>query len=76
MLYEVITRHLTIENNFKKMKQILLTIITLSTLSFSQLKADEGMWLLPLINKLNIDQMQKMGLQLSSEDIYNRNNFV
>ncbi len=55
------------------MKQILLTIITLSTLSFSQLKADEGMWLLPLINKLNIDQMQKMGLQLSSEDIYNIN---
>ena len=36
-------------------------------------KADEGMWLLPLIKKLNIDTMQSMGLQLSAEEIYSVN---
>ncbi len=37
------------------------------------LKADEGMWLLPLIKKLNIEKMQSMGLKLSAEDIYSVN---
>lgn len=38
------------------------------------LKADEGMWLLPLLQKLNINKMQDLGLKLSAEDIYNFNN--
>lgn len=43
-------------------------------LGFGQLaKADEGMWLLPLISKLNIGQMQQMGLKLTAEDIYSIN---
>src|SRR4030043_1692647 len=37
------------------------------------LKADEGMWLLPLLEKLNIDKMTSMGLKLSAEDIYSIN---
>jgi hypothetical protein len=36
-------------------------------------KADEGMWLLPLLGKLNIGQMQEMGLKLSADDIYSVN---
>jgi hypothetical protein len=36
-------------------------------------RADEGMWLLPLIEKLNIGKMTEMGLKLSSEDIYSLN---
>ncbi|MCL1850152.1 MAG: S46 family peptidase, partial [Bacteroidetes bacterium] len=36
-------------------------------------KADEGMWLLSLLNK-NIEKMQEMGLTLSVEDIYSINN--
>ena len=36
--------------------------------------ADEGMWLLPLLKKMNIGTMQEMGLELSAEDIYNINN--
>ncbi|MDR3184606.1 MAG: S46 family peptidase [Prevotellaceae bacterium] len=32
--------------------------------------ADEGMWLLPLIEKLNHAAMQKQGLALSAEEIY------
>jgi hypothetical protein len=33
-------------------------------------RADEGMWLLPLIEKLNIGKMTELGLKLSAEDIY------
>jgi hypothetical protein len=36
-------------------------------------KADEGMWLLPLIQKLNIDTMHSLGFKLSAEDIYSIN---
>lgn len=56
------------------MKRIAALLLVV-TVGFSQLvKADEGMWLLPLINKLNINKMQEMGLQLSAEDIYSINN--
>ncbi|MBC8048064.1 MAG: S46 family peptidase [Fimbriimonadaceae bacterium] len=34
---------------------------------------DEGMWLLSLLKDLNIQQMQKMGLELSAEDLYDPN---
>ena len=37
-------------------------------------KADEGMWILSLLKKNNIEKMQKMGLKLSAEDIYDVNN--
>jgi hypothetical protein len=40
----------------------------------ASLKADEGMWLLPLIQKLNIDTMHALGLKLSADDIYSINN--
>jgi len=36
----------------------------------SALKADEGMWLLPLLKQLNEAEMQDMGFALSAEDIY------
>jgi hypothetical protein len=36
-------------------------------------KADEGMWLLPLLQKLNIGKMTELGLKLSAEDIYSVN---
>ena len=37
-------------------------------------KADEGMWLLPLLQKYNISTMQEMGLELTAEQIYSINN--
>ncbi|MBR8534374.1 S46 family peptidase [Carboxylicivirga sediminis] len=50
-------------------------LLLISCLGFVQFaKADEGMWLLPLINKLNIEKMQEMGFQLSAEDVYSINN--
>ena len=36
-------------------------------------KADEGMWLLTMLEKMNMDRMQEMGLKLSAEDIYSIN---
>ncbi len=53
-----------------------LALFLVGALMFAQmpLKADEGMWLLPLLQKLNINKMQDLGLKLSAEDIYNFNN--
>lgn len=38
-----------------------------------QVRADEGMWLLPYLQKLNIKEMKAKGLKLSSDQIYNVN---
>ena len=37
-------------------------------------RADEGMWLLPYLKKMNIKDMKQKGLRLSAEDIYSVNN--
>jgi len=37
-------------------------------------RADEGMWFLMFIDRLNHRDMQKMGLQLTAEEIYSINN--
>ncbi|MGC1389513.1 MAG: S46 family peptidase [Bacteroidales bacterium] len=52
----------------------LFVILLLLLLGFGfKVKADEGMWLLPLIEKLNIGKMTELGLKLSAEDIYSIN---
>ena len=48
-------------------------IFFVSVLTLSSLRADEGMWLLPLLEKLNINTMKKMGCRLNAEDIYSIN---
>lgn len=52
------------------MKKILLSLLLACALMPA--KADEGMWLPMLIGK-NYDEMVKMGLTLSKEDLYNVN---
>lgn len=37
-------------------------------------KADEGMWLPSLLNKVNAQKMKELGAQITPEDIYNVNN--
>lgn len=55
------------------MKKIVTAFLfTLLTFGY-QARADEGMWLLPLIEKLNIGTMTDMGFKLSAEDIYSIN---
>ncbi|WP_179018811.1 S46 family peptidase [Winogradskyella forsetii] len=55
------------------MKKIFLTIIAF-IISFSSAMANEGMWFLMHIERLNYRDMQKMGLQLTPEEIYSVNN--
>ena len=54
------------------MKRILLLLTFM--LSFVQFKADEGMWLLMMIKRLNGVDLQKQGLKLTPEEIYSVNN--
>jgi hypothetical protein len=52
----------------------LFAILVILFLSFEfKAIADEGMWLLPLIEKLNVGKMTQLGLKLSAEDIYSLN---
>ena len=53
------------------MKKFLLTIAAMA-ISFTAM-ADEGMWLLPYLQKMNIKDMKAKGLKLSAEDIYSIN---
>ena len=55
------------------MKKFLLLLFCGLTIIARPLFADEGMWLLPLIEKLNHAAMQKQGLTLSAEEIYSIN---
>nr|MCU0409639.1 S46 family peptidase [Bacteroidales bacterium] len=55
------------------MKRTLALFLVLSLTFSFRAKADEGMWLLPLIEKLNIGKMTELGFKLSAEDIYSLN---
>ena len=56
------------------MKKIVLSFIVSIMLIPASVKADEGMWFLMFLERLNHRDMQKMGLQLTSEEIYSINN--
>ncbi len=51
-----------------------LLILFAALISLTPVRADEGMWLLPLIEKLNIKKMSELGLKLTAKDIYDINN--
>lgn len=54
------------------MKKVLTFFIGIMLVFSSYTKADEGMWLLNLLNK-SYDDMKKQGMKLTPEDIYNLN---
>ncbi|MEZ5145676.1 MAG: S46 family peptidase [Bacteroidales bacterium] len=59
------------------MKKILLMIVAVMAIginSFAFNPPDEGMWLPIFVDRLNYTDMQKMGLQLTAEEIYSINN--
>lgn len=56
------------------MKKITLFLIVSLFLSITPVVADEGMWLLPLLEKLNGKKMKELGFKLSAKDIYDINN--
>ena len=57
---------------FDMKKFFSILIILIISLGFKA-RADEGMWLLPLIEKLNMGRMTELGLKLSAEEIYSLN---
>lgn len=56
------------------MKKLFLTFISAFLLVPMSAKADEGMWFLMFIERLNHRDMQKLGLQLTAAEIYSINN--
>jgi len=57
------------------MKKIIFSfVVSFLLLLPNVVKADEGMWFLMFIKRLNERNMQKMGLQLTAEEIYSINN--
>jgi hypothetical protein len=56
------------------MRKTLYAFITFFMTIQPFLRADEGMWLPLFIDRLNYVDMQKMGLQLTPEEIYSVNN--
>ena len=54
------------------MKKIFSIFIALAVFAGSA-RADEGMWMLPLLQKMNGKQMKDMGCELSPKQIYNIN---
>jgi hypothetical protein len=54
------------------MKKVVL-FLTMCLMAFP-VRADEGMWFLMFIERLNHRDMEKMGLQLTAEEIYSINN--
>ncbi len=55
------------------MQKFLTFLIALCLVYQLCLKADEGMWLLPLLEQLNMRQMEELGLELSADEIYSIN---
>ena len=54
-------------------RKLSLLFIGIWLTSIFSVSADEGMWLLTMLKKMNMDRMEEMGLKLSAEDIYNIN---
>lgn len=51
----------------------LLCVITVFAVFSASMSADEGMWMLPLLKKMNIKTMEDLGCRLTAEDIYSIN---
>ncbi len=61
------------QQNIIIMKKIVLAFLVVFSLFQAKAKADEGMWLLSLLEKMNMDEMTEMGLQLTADQIYSIN---
>ncbi|MBO4268839.1 MAG: S46 family peptidase, partial [Bacteroidaceae bacterium] len=51
------------------MKKVILVLAM--ALAVNGVKADEGMWMLPTLKKMNQSDMKRLGLKISTSDIYN-----
>ncbi len=58
---------------YNRMKKIIIALFAVFSIFQARVKADEGMWLLSLLEKMNMDEMTEMGLQLTADQIYSIN---
>lgn len=56
------------------MRKCFISAICFLLVSVAGLRADEGMWLLPLLQKMNAEAMKDLGCRLTPEQIYSINN--
>lgn len=56
------------------MKKLILSFVVFLSVSLNTVRADEGMWIPMLIEKLNMAEMKRLGLKLSAEEIYSESN--
>lgn len=56
------------------MKKLIFLFTAMLMVLPAKVKADEGMWFLMFIERLNHRDMQEMGLQLTADEIYSINN--
>ncbi|MCH2215440.1 MAG: S46 family peptidase [Flavobacteriales bacterium] len=56
------------------MRKSIIISVLLALVTITSVRADEGMWLPMLIERLNQRNLQEMGLQLTPEEIYSVNN--
>ena len=56
------------------MKKIKLLSLMLLLLPLAPVRADEGMWLLPLLEKMNSGRMTELGFEITPQEIYDLNN--
>jgi len=64
------------KTGFKKLKFALIAwalILACGSFSYAENPPDEGMWLPLLLERLNYVDMQKMGLHLTADELYNIN---
>lgn len=66
-------KHLNIYQSRIIMKKLSILLLACCLFVANIARADEGMWLLPLIEKLNIKDMKAKGLKLTAEQIYSIN---
>ena len=55
------------------MKHIKIVLTSLFVIMLTSAKADEGMWLPQLLQKLNESRMKSLGMKISAKDIYSIN---
>ncbi len=56
------------------MKRFTSLLVGISLIFNLSSRADEGMWLLSMLDQLNMGKMTELGLELSAEEIYSINN--
>ena len=61
-------------NTYRIYEKIILILTAFLLFGPNQIRANEGMWFLMFIERLNQTDMEKMGLQLTAEEIYSINN--